>query len=953
MSFLDSIMEDYVKNDIKVFREFDMNNFISGVDVAIFQNSGKVSADIELNSYIKLITNANNSLNSIFLSKPLLMNFLEVLQTSDLSNLNIMIYPFDLTEVRDIKPNYLSQFIENMKMTLNRVIDGIISKDDVVRYVSDDILIRVKKQMVRTNISYRYGSKDIIKEISNNQILVTKEFIYDSVIPFLNKYDAIKERLQSEIKMTVSVLDEANNAIRVCINVLNDISENEEDESKVIFIRQVSYNIIRSMLSAASYLGAMMIRKMSIFSDATVTSEKIYNTVTKNDIAFKFTKESSYEVNIIASDPQSLADNLIRGRIDAYEVISKGIIDFHKGLLENNIEIITSVDDNSSVILSNEINSKISGANYSREQYDTANEIYNEISNGFDIVSKNSNDYLIVFDDLREKSGFTINLEDRFSGVISKLDDISLYESEVSIPKNISGTDEIYFRMLHEVNDYVDNMDQLAKNIVDCMTKLDILKDKFENNSNREFNNTEAFNELKIFMSEINEQYKAITTSVAEKFMNRLKKIAILLENINVEKYSNNTQEEITENINFNENTFSNVIDSMDAYTDLIFENMVIQYQVLREEKEYGTKLIVEQEGQQQNQNNTSNQQAQQNNTQTQNNMQQNTQVNKNTSQSQQNSTQQPQQNQNNQQNNSNEKKAKIDKVMQNINTWFENTIKKLDDVVNKFRAQQNDVYFKNNKEALLNHRYSNMSNKTPIINYEHLMPTSTILRDLKTVSGKTTTGYLTPARLQNIKNKNDVRKLIFSFIPSQIWEKVDGNGSGGESMSFGEAIKSYYKSGIYSETPVTLKNGELKTLVENAVNYCEPFFNTTYTTVRKEIEQIKNNISSTVKTLMTEGTLDDAFGSLFLEDNQEVAKNTITNISDSCSDIQIMVTSYCESILSAIFARYKDYMNLCLSIVGRGGSQNNINANQQSQQQNMQQNNNQTQQNNNTNNNS
>ena len=307
--------------------------------------------------------------------------------------------------------------------------------------------------------------------------------------------------------------------------------------------------------------------------------------------------------------------------------------------------------------------------------------------------------------------------------------------------------------------------------------------------------------------------------------------------------------------------------------------------------------------------------------------------------------------------------KKLVEGIKNKINNWFEKVISKIQQISDGANAKRDQNYFARHKNDLLNRNYTNVTIKTPIIEYEKLMPYANITSDIKSLVNKTSTANLNPQRLQSITDQESAARILFgSRPPIDVWkaEKVS------------DAITKFYKSGNYPENPVELKNNEVKAIVEDAVNYCEPFYQSFLPQIRTSIEKIKSNMDDVIGNLVQESVVDTVFESLFMEapgdtnqgatggmnntggtntgttgtqpaqpqqnnnppQNTQPAQNTqaqnqnqgqqgkqpnvntVSNMANKGEMIQKMVQQYCNAVLTASFDRYKDYMQLLKSIV-------------------------------------
>ena len=902
MPYTNSNEQSFVLGDIQLFREFDMNNFISNARSFITESYQEMKP-IDISFYSESVAKALSELKSKHIDAKEILENVRDFSISNSKRVNDISFDVSL-----IRPKYLTEYVKNAGLTFERVLNGSLSKEEIGKYVSSDVAEKVKRQMVRSSLSYEGTSRNVYESANNKTISLTDDFVTTSVIPFLENANNIINQVVKESEDTIDSLNEANRSLNSYITVINNIMQNPDiGDAEKKDLKYVAYNVIRTLLEVSSFLAQATIRKISNVNTAISTSSEVNNVVSQNSTL----ATESFTDTIVSMDTNSLADGLLKGESGAYSVVAESIIGFSNGGGLNPLEDTAD------------------GGNYNKNIYEDVNKAYIIISNGLDLISRNCDDYLLVFDDIINKSGFTVGLPERFKELTESIRDISEYTSASLLPNQ---TPQILLsRMLDEVKDFSSNMETLAANIRDCKIKMEDLKKRFESNINGEFENSEAMNELKVFMDELKDQYRVLTVNVAGGFMQRLKELGAELD----KAYGRTEVEEsAVYDVDFDSMLFESLVEQEDAFTDALFEAMSNAYVIARREKERGVKVVVEAPTQQNNQ--------------------------------------QPQQTQTNStiQNAVGKGGKVVQTVTQKIEEWFNQFVEKINKLIKSNQAKADANYFANHKQELLSKNFSNASNKTPIIEYEKLCPYNKILADTRALGNKTASSNLTPQKLQNIKEQKDIVKIIFANNPPA---------SVFESDNIPQAITQYYKSGTYAENPVTVRSGELKTMVTNAVNYCEPFYSKFLPQLQKNIEQIKNNLTQSLTSLVKESTIDDFIGNLFTEapaqqpqqttnaqtaqptqnaqQNQQTTTqntntqqnqqqnnqnnnqqqqnaqqqqkpnttqnaNTVTNMSNQGSQIQRLVQQYCNAVMTATFDRYKDYMILLHSIIPDDGAQ-------------------------------
>ena len=903
------IEQDFILSDLQYMREFDMSNFVANANTSLgrfTENVREMTVDLKFNSYISYIDRSLNVLNQTKLvsdPKVLSMKFANI----DFDSIDYTMKPLDNTQYI-IRPKYLTQFVDNIGFTLQRLLkNGVVSDldDELDHYVSSDIMVRVRRQMVSSSLPVDANLKDLADLSSDTEITVSNKYYNTEILPFLDQYvKNIKEIVYTDADAVKTIIAKAQESLSTYIEVIIEYQKRLGDDVKTrLKLNKVVYNTYRCCLEATAFLAFSMIRKINVFVENTISINMLCNKIISDSPEM----ESAFDRGIVSSDSKAVGEALLRGDIDAFQELSNDIYEYNSSLIAsspfhgtnhlNGDKLFSSVDFETD---QKDINDKA---------YKDTLEMIGVISQGLDVIAKNSDDYLLVFDDILEKSGFSMRLEDRFSGTLSSLDDIREYQSAVVFSDECRPDMNIYFKILKEVREYPERMGEIADQISECKTKMNILSERFSKNINQEFQNTVTIQELKNFFENLDEEFTNLVIKVGGKFMLRLKNMAIILEQMNKARskdLDNNYMKLESEDLR--RMTYFSLVEEAESTTDLIFESMLSAYLVEKKKQQTGIQYIIEAEDDQ-----------------------------------------------------SGKGKKLVDGIKNKINTWFDKVINKIQQISDGVNAKRDQNYFARHKNDLLNRNYTNVTTKTPIIEYEKLMPFANITSDIKSLVSKTSPANLSPQRLQSITDQESAARILFGNRPPiDVWKA--------EKIS--DAITKFYKSGNYPENPVELKNNDVKAMVEDAVNYCEPFYQSFLPQIRTNIERIKTNMETAIGNLVQESVIDSVFDSLFVEapgdanqggqtqtgtntggqtggntgttpqqpqnnppqNNQPTQTqnqpqnnnqsqqtqnvNTVSNMANKGEMIQKMVQQYCNAILTASFDRYKDYMQLLKSII-------------------------------------
>lgn len=909
MSYKYTIEQDLALANLEIVREFDLSSLIN--NIRIKKDKGKINfVNVNLDKYIEFINTSLGAINDITLDKKQVIgfkNFLNVINDEMISGIQVPEY-FSFN-ILDIKPGYLKEYADNVALVIQRALDDSISTDEIDRFLTDEITKKVKKQMIRTNESVTLsGMPEVyvtmydypVHRININQIYsgsivsLTKQYITNNIIPFIEKFPEYKIKAINESKQTIDAITYAHEIINLYFRIINDEMKNA-DNKKSQKLSYILYNITRTIYEASSFLAFMMVHKNSLLIKDITVCKQVYNAMYKKTTipapeVDEFTSESVFDTGVVSNDTNHITADLLAGSVDAYTVLANNIYEYNKGIITNAPESPLNIlgDD-----MHSPFDSIIDEREYNKTVYEDVIKAFLTLNAGLDIIAANSDDYLMVFDDIISKAGFGTDLNHRFSNVVDAIDIVNEYESAANIAIPGGTPESLYLVMLKEVKDYPENMKKIADTINSVKTKIDYLKDRFDNNINGEYKNAQAINELKVFFDDLNEQMRKLINDIGSKFMIRLKKIALQMNEIN------DKRETIIDDTNYNEDalddvfSFEDIVESYEAITDIIFDRIMTEYTIMREKDLRGIDIVLEADGDQNNTNTQQTQPAANQQPQQNQNTQQNTQTQQ--TQTNQQKTQQP-----------NNKSSKFEKLKSRISIWFEKIIQKLQTIAESAQAKRDKAYIDRNKDALLNKRYANSTSRIEIIDYERFMPATNITTHIKNLVNKTSTGALNINRLRNANTDAKLINTVFGNTPPiTVWQ----------TDNVSESITRYYKTGMYQDQPVTLRGNDLKTAVKNAVDFCYDFYGSTLPEIKSNIEKINTNVNNLLSTVVKESIDSIDYGLLFTEaDNNQTEE--LTNISKKCDVIQKNIIIYCNALLTAAFDRYKDYMRLLRSII-------------------------------------
>lgn len=889
---LRNVENEFLLGDLQVFREFDVSSITSTASFSLNNACNFITMKINFMYYINILENALRTFSNVSLDTKSMHTFFVDYLKSNVQVDNIYIRKMVDQDVFNIKPEYLVQFSENIANIISRTISNGVTKEEVTKYVSSEIASRVKKQIVQTTGSfYDKKTKDLIRERSDEKVKLTNEYIKEDILPFVDSFDSSSTSMIAKCEALIRAIKSSEE----CIVQFYGSTKPDTSKANMKMVNYVMYNSLRAFLEVLSFVTYMTIRKMNNIQANGLICNMLYDSLNSLNI----TESSVIGDIIVPTDTDSITKSMISGNVDAYEVLANKVYNFYTGDFQH-----LGFDEGSPNPLK-EI--QRDGFNYNTTAYNDAISIFETISSGLDEIADMSDEYVIVSDEIISQSGFSMELSAKFQSRIEMLDDISIYTSAVNVIQPGAAPIEIFGKMLAELKDYGENMKEVSKAINACGEKIADLQKRFEQNINSEYKNLQAVKELLDFINTLYTGFEGIVKEIAVKFMNRLNGIAYNLKRFVENNNRRRDKEEMIPEIDFNESVMDMVVDEFEATTDTMCEQLKLEYMIAREKKERGVTLILEADD------NTQTKTTNNNTTSTTQSNNKQTTTNTSELQPATNSNTKPETNntatdtQNNQTSNVKGEKT-VNNIVNQINKWFNSIMEKINGLMESANAKADQEYLSAAKNDLLNRNYNNRFNRIPIIEYEKLMPYTRITNDMDVIGRRTSTGSLTPQKIQSCADEKALLRVVFgTTVPENIWTTDDKP----------QSITSFYKCGTYTENKVVVRNGDLKKMVADAVNYCEPYYTKFLPKLKTSIERIKNNMSASLESMVKENAESFDFGNLFLEaDDPNAAVNTVTSMASKCNTIERYVQIYCNAVLTAAFDRYKDYMGLLRSIV-------------------------------------
>ena len=909
MSSLD-LLDKYVFDESEFFNEYDSSSFIMISNSVLNKKIADFLVFIKDTESTTLLESAIRNLNNIDVESYAMTEFMtKILGSSKVDRAGLMMKDITKNGKINVKMQYLKEAVNDLKYNINDLLSGKIDADSAIVNIktmtASSYKDKLKQRTVEIyNIPYIDDPKKFISNVSYISTPLTIQYLNSVIIPYVENFQKTKVAITTETNLIIREISNDISELSLTMKTLNSV--NIPDDKKSIILNYC-YNTVRTILEVIKYVTYCQMRKIHIIEENITAIQEAYN-----KLMLLFASETSlveagaYDTRIItAADGNNLIEAIFNGQIDAFIELSNSIIEYHKGYIFDKF----GMDKSDSDIIMAKI---IEDDTYDKDIYNDIVKVYIEIGNGLDILAKNSDDYLMVFDDLKNKSGFVVPLPERFKTEIDRIKELSNYGlTNISIGSGGEKTD-IYFKILSEIIDYPKNMERIAKTVCDMWQKFEYVDKLFTSKANGELAYSETMNELKILLESLKEQYKIITKSITDNMYLRLKllseKADQCLDNVSSEDKTNIEELIPTPNRNFMGEATLGIIDVQNAFTDLYMDIYMKEYYSEREYLEKGVRLVYEADG------DTNNNTANQNKPDTHVVVNDNPEAKNSTSSKKLD-------------------RGKLSNILKTIGEWFKKMVAAFINMINRYKAKNTDWLAKH-KDGLLTRSYSNV--QIDILPYDRGPTTQKIDQDI--TSFITNLNTMTKDNIAKVNTYEDLRsKLITGGIIFNANEDEKAT------------ITRYYKVGNNKLETVKYSNNEIKTYVsQHMIPYCEVFYTTYYDSLNKKLKGVEKSMEDVIKTYATEAFADLASGSsIFYEEGEQNTSGTNTtttvttttgstntnqnnnggtNITQKTGWIQTCVRNYIGCILTAIRDRNNDYLKVLFALAPKTVTTTNTN---------------------------
>ena len=827
--------------DINVF-DSKLNTYTEDGDTFI----NNLKASMDNNPYSKEFSLLKSKLSevtdSLYKTREVNKFFTNIKDYIKLENLPITIAVEDTDIVDSVNPQYLSQFINNITINIQSVIDGKNNYETLQSsYLSNDYLVTMKKSLVKTLIPYELDNTELYTYQNKKIVTVNKEFIISVLLPFTSYLSSYIEKTTELIKDTNKVINDNEVTINNIMSAMSSLEELDSDTLRDI--ERYVYESIRMYKTLVYYTIYMIMKKLSSMQfdiDA-------YYSLRQKLLSFHPEGSRVMHEHVLDGNPEDVdstntLSRVLNGDYSVFKAILDNLYHTYKYNMANNtdINVFTSMNKTDE---------------YDRDIYIVLNKLFLIINYGLETLNSLSDKDMISTSDVLIKSDLDKPLSETYSDVISRLSDIDLYKDNSDV-RNPLGSAKIYLSMLNELDIARTSMYEIVKSIYNTFNNyLNIKENLIGKLNNIEYNNQEKIKELCNRLNSFNSEYREFVNNITNTMINRYRDISNLLDNLESTIFK--SKELFTLNLNNpdTDNTLNNAL--IESYSnmckidmDYILESRMGEYSRLRNLHEFGITLFEDGDNLATN--------ANQSNT----NNNSNTTTNTNTSNNNTNSG-----------STDTNVKGALDKLITTITNFFQKAVNSIRGVVEK---QKGNVSWLNDKanDILNKVNYNNVN--ISIVPYDKYFKADELLNNMNDLDNKIKS--ITVDQIKNTFNGNRdaLNSYLFSFIDNGLLQSNLGN--------FFPFLKTYYKTKGKKVEAIPYKGAEVKQVAEFAINYCKSYYTDYSDKVLKASENIKNSLNNKI-TALTDDVMKESVD-LFLEDtNTNNNQNTNNNANQNKSN--------------------------------------------------------------------
>ena len=783
-------------------------------------------------------------------------------------------------EIFKIKDNISAYHIKYPLVDLtayNKYVDKINISNDIVnafvKYGNANLHENevIPEKLYEDTCSHALSSR-LLDSLSINQPVskddfITTEYVEKVLLPTIDNFKREIEKFNTEYFNDIK-----NNYDNSIFRIL-ELVRNYDN-------KYASYGITKNFGYTTKYLSGVIYTVFTYIKDSLsnillnickVHDYFLYIHSICRDLELRSTMESVYTQSFEA-DTSEIANRLLTGDASPFIEYANKVFNYHSNIFINKYEIAKTDDINSG-----SFESLIEKYDYDKDVYIDVMTIYQNIMDSLVVLTKNSDDYLMIFDDMIQKSGLSLSLEDRFANTLELIDHLKDYNEPIAGTQN----SDMYFRIVNDIKHYPENMENIAGIIRDVYTHSQDLKKRFERRINGEFKDSQAVVELENYMTTFEEQFNYVVNITGSKLMARLKKLAYLSE-AHLENISKNDDKpvgfvEFSSDDDYLDDVFDNEMEISKRFYESVIRDISKEYYKINAYNQYGVHIVLEADDAN---DNTDGDKG-----------------NVNTNDNKPSTKVTVNDNDDNSTTGDNKSSNVVGDVIKAVTEWFDNLLNKFDSLCER-QGKKNVKWLNDNKMTLKTRRYVNVN--ASILPYEEKMNSKTVLNELSATAANVNS---ISSKMNTIKTEEDVVKALFPNI------KVD------DISKFSEICTNYFKVGNNTAEVQTYENRELGNLVNNSIiPFCENYYDSYVGSVKDNITKIKNSITNLNDKYTKESYVYSDGGTIYYEAEEDDGKTD--NVKQKMDWVRKYTKLYCGSALNAIRDRNNDYFRLLSALV-------------------------------------
>lgn len=834
-----------------------------------------------------LLLQGVEQLNMVSVDRTKLINFFENIYNSDELFTTPLTTPLkSVTEIEDVRPNYLDSFIDAMNVTVGLIAKGQITKDTLKqKYLNPIYSASMKRKLVKTSLS-ELDYKILIKS-ANREVpcAVTEEFFTAKVLPFLRTFQEDAKEMTIDTQKLINAMKRGNEQIKTFMDVYNT-GNTSIPQSTAVVMSYYLFNITRMFMDLCSYTTYMLMRKMNAFAynvHALINLyEKILSFYPENNAHFH---ESVLDGMLDDVEDVKTMSNLLDGDSSVLQQVVRRIYDSHQFGVTSAADRTLGDKFHSVMDLPTE-----NSQNYDLSPYVNLESVMTSIIKSIFTIEANCKDGSMTIDDLKQKSGLDIPLAQRFSSCITGISDITVY-TEV---ENSEENSVIYRTIIEELKAFPTEIEKFANYVRDIYQYANNLDDKIHANINNEFDPTDLLADTRKFVIDFNSDFRDLVTQIVQGLLRRLRSLDDFLTHLETPETDPDTEQQMDTSLIEDNNDFVKeaVISELEddelyyAYRQMV-ENA--RHQIRSIEHTYGVQLFTEADDSQNNGGTTSGGSESSGSSSSGNdggnksgNKKEGTpEVTGSGEGSEDTNKNNNEENKDGNKEGSDKKKFNLSELIKKMAEFFDTILKKFMDAIDK-QLGINKKWLASHKDELLGKKIRNREIKN-IYPYADDMPEYVVENIRACVSA---VNGLSKEKLADMDN-NAIDKLLFGFITIAA------------DIPIRDKMTQWYTTKDKEMKPTILKNGEIEKRFSPMIEYCELFYDKLANDVSNALKDLKNAWNAKAK------TLEGADSAKILYINKQIKY-------------------YAGTVLNCVRDRNYSYLKVMKTFVGKSNNENN-----------------------------